>query len=676
MVHDLIKHLVAWIYLHPNWAGLALFLLSAVESIAVIGFLIPGTIVMTAVGIFIGAGLLPYWPMVLWAASGSLFGDALSFTLGYYVKDNLNQIWPFRTRQHWLTKGQLFFQKHGGKSIFFARFIGPIRALAPIIAGAMRMPASKFYIIDSCSAFLWGAVYLLPGILLGEASLELPPDITEHLFRFVFLTLIILIAGAWVARIMILHINEVVKNALSCLWTKMKESPSFIFICHLFRHHELDHPRGQLGTLFVFVFVLITFILLTLAAFTNHPMLVTYNLEIHHYLQSLRMHWLDNLMLATTVLGQKEILAFIFFAVFVWLSYKRCWRAAIFWAGAFLLGVGAAYILKTAIHFHRPNQFFEAIDGFSYPSGHVVLVTILYGGLAYLTANYSSKKYRWLSYTNAILLIAAVACSRAFLGVHWLSDIIGSILLGWLSLLCMAFFYQRHPSQNIQANKLLPAVIVLQVILSWAYLHHYYPRMVEDYQLHPLTKTQTLEANTWWQDGYPAASMIATNRFGVPKELLNIQWAGNANDISQLLTAQGWRSSLEPHNWVLEIQHPENKTPVINLELKTRFFEDKKPKLIFYKPLNILHTFMVLQLWETNITLNPSTMKIFAGKLSVNMDIKKSHTNFSEAALITAFLQSLNDNVIARVTSTQALQPSKTALNDTSVILIRPIEQK
>ena len=111
MIHDLISHLVTWIYHHPNWAGLALFLLSAGESMTLIGSFIPGTIIMTAVGIFIGADLLTYWPMVLWAGSGAIFGDALNFTLGYYLKDNIKHVWPFKTHQHWLTKGQEFCQK-------------------------------------------------------------------------------------------------------------------------------------------------------------------------------------------------------------------------------------------------------------------------------------------------------------------------------------------------------------------------------------------------------------------------------------------------------------------------------------------------------------------------------------------------------------------------------------
>ena len=658
MAHDLVRHLVLWIYQHPNWAGLALFLLSAVESLAVIGFLVPGTIVMTAVGIFIGAGLLSYWPMVVWAATGSLFGDALSFTIGYFFKDNLNNIWPFKTRRHWLIKGQQFFEKHGGKSIFLARFIGPLRALAPIIAGAMRMPATKFYIIDACSAVVWAIVYLLPGVILGEASLELPPDITEHLFRFVFLTLIIVIAGIWITRLSILHVNEVVKNALSCLWTKMKETPSFTFLCYVFRHHRADHPRGQLGTLFVFLLVLIAFIFLVLIASVRHPILVTYNNEIYHFVESLRMQWLDNFMLITTMLGEKKIIGIGFLITLAWLCYRRCWRAAIFWFGAFFLGAGGAYVLKDLLHFHRPNIAFEAIDGFSFPSGHVVLATIFYGGLAYLGASHRLLRFRWIGYSIASVLIAAVACSRAFLGVHWLSDILGSILLGWLCLLLMALFYQRHPSQNIGSEKFLPCLVILQIALSWGYIYTHSAQLKADYFSVPVTRS--IEMTNWWQTG-AAIPMVATNRFGLSKEPLSIQWAGTENDITQILQAQNWTSALEPHNWVLEIQHPEKNTPKINLNLHIHFFEDKKPKLVFYKPMmNNAHTFMVLQLWQTDAILEPTAQVIWVGELSVNTDVKKSPIKLSEDQLSAEFLQSLDNKVMM----------TKIIKNPTSVILI------
>lgn len=664
MVHDLMSHLVNWIYSHPNWAGLALFLLSAGESMTVIGSFIPGTILMTAVGVFIGADLLPYWPMAICAATGAVFGDALNFTLGYFLKDNIAQVWPFRTRKHWLIKGQQFFNKHGGKSIFFARFIGPLRAFAPIIFGAMRVPASKFYAIDSLSAFVWATTYLLPGVLLGEASLELPPDISEHLFRLVFVTLIIVIIAIWGVRLLVLHINEVVKNALSCLWTKIKETPSLSFISHLFRHHKADHPRGQLGTVFVFLIVLSAFLFLTTIVYTQHPLLMSFNNQAHHWVESWRMQWLDNLMLMITLLGEKEIIAVGFTAVLTWLCYQKKWRAAIFWTGIFFLGAGGAYVLKHFVHSHRPNQTFEAVDGFSFPSGHVVIATLFYGGFAYLAAGCESIKSRWTGYVIAIILIAAVMCSRVFLGVHWVSDTLGSVLFAWLCLLFMAFFYQRYPSQHIHALKIAPFILALQILVSCVYAHHNYNKLKREYFSPPAA--QFMQKNIWWKNGYPAASMITTNRVGSPRNALTIQWAGNEEEIINVLQTQGWHSALEQHNWVLEMQHPEEKTTTVNFHLKLRFFENKKPKLIFYKALNTPQDFMVLQLWQTDMRVEPG-IEIFAGALSFNHIIDDKHTSmtFNNDTLTTTFLLNLNHQVATRLVATQP--------NKAPMILIQPV---
>jgi undecaprenyl-diphosphatase len=661
-----------WIYLHPHWAGLVLFLLSAGESMTLIGSFIPGTIVMTAVGIFIGADLLSYWPMVFWAACGTLFGDALNFTLGYFLKDNIRQVWPFKTRQHWLTKGQHFFEVHGGKSIYFARFIGPLRAFAPIIAGAMRMPTGKFYVIDTLSAFTWAIIYLLPGVLLGEASLELAPDITEHLFRFVFLTLIIVIASVWIARLLIFHINEVIKNALSCLWTTIKETPSLSFIGRWFRHYKTDHPRGQLGTLFVFVVVFIAFVTWTVCVYLNSPFITLYNDEMHHFTESLRMQWLDRFMLMTTLLGEKKILAILFCLSCAWMCYQRCWRAAFFLAGAIVLGVISAYTLKAGIHFHRPKIEFDIIDGFSYPSGHVVVSTIFYGGLAYLTASRIRMKYRWIAYLIAIFIISAIACSRACLGVHWISDIVGGALLGWLCLLFMAFFYQRHHGQNIQAKKLLPALLILQALLTWGYFQHFHAKLFENYQLNALHKTTMIEKQTWWQKSDPSIPMMVTNRFGMPKELLNVQWASNQDDINALLLKQGWQSALEKHNWVLEIQHPEESiVPTVHLIFKMRYLDDQKPRLIFYKKIDQNpHAFMVLQLWQTDILVQPQS-PLFVGNLTIKTDDKNVKNDISDTRLMSEFINSVDPVVTIQVLKTQTSLSPKTTLSDVPLILIQ-----
>ncbi len=208
---------------------------------------------------------------------------------------------------------------------------------------------------------------------------------------------------------------------------------------------------------------------------------------------------------------------------------------------------------------------------------------------------------------------------------------------------------------------MLPCIAVLQIILTWGYLYTHHAKLYSDYFSTPTTQTITM--NTWWKKGAPV-SMMATNRFGLSRESLNIQWVGNESEITQILQAQGWKSALEPHNWVLEIQHPEDKIPTVNLHLKMRFVNDQKPKQIFYKALDIPQTYMVLQLWETEVAIESSSNEIFAGELSIHSEMEKFQVKLSNTQLTTAFLHSLENKVML----------SKTMQNHASVILIRDIK--
>jgi len=673
VVHELIRQLVLWIYQHPTWAGFALFLLSAGESMTLIGSFIPGTIVMTAVGIFIGADLLPYWPMALWAGCGALCGDALNFTVGYLLKDNIKHVWPFKKYPHWLHKGQYFFEVHGGKSIYFARFIGPLRAFAPIIAGAMRMSPSKFYIIDTLSAFTWSIVYLLPGVLLGEASLQLSSDITDHLFRYAFITLVIAIVAGWIIQLLVLHINDVVKNALSCLWTKIKETPSLSFIRHWMHHYQTDHPRGQLGTLFVFVVIFSSFIVLTVGVQSSWPSLLLYNNQLHHLTESLRSPALDHAMLLITMMGEKKIVLVMVLLASVWMAYYRCWRAAFFLLGSCFLGVFSAYFLKDWIHFHRPLNEMDDIHGFSYPSGHVMMGMIWYGGLAYLAASHLKVKSRCLFYLGAIIFILLISCSRLLLGVHWMTDVVGSILLGWSCLLLMAFFYQRRITQNIQPIKLLPLLMVIQLIFTWVYYQHAQSHLRSDYRFSPQLDISHIQIDTatWWDNGITDLPSITTNRFGKPKELLNLQWKGCRDNIEALLQSQEWESAIKPHNWVLELENIEEKPPAPHPHFKTRYLEDKPPELIFYKAFDDFpQTFMVLQLWQTHYFLEPEGLPLFVGTLSVKAQSGAVKHHVNSMALVEQFQRSLPSNVESRPLTITALS-SNTSVSGGELILMR-----
>lgn len=157
-----------WIIVNPNWAGLAVMVLSAAESLAVVGLFIPGLIVMGIVGALVAAGILNLVPTLLYAICGAIIGDGISYYLGFVFKDHLPNYWPFRRYPQWLSRGKSFFIHYGTMSIVIGRFVGPVRPFIPVVAGMMHMSPRVFFVANVISAVLWAPIYILPGIGITE----------------------------------------------------------------------------------------------------------------------------------------------------------------------------------------------------------------------------------------------------------------------------------------------------------------------------------------------------------------------------------------------------------------------------------------------------------------------------------------------------------------------------
>lgn len=165
---DAFDQLLEWIRLNPDWAGLVVFAVALTESLAIVGVFVPGVIILFGAGALIGAGVLDFLPMALWAIAGAIIGDGLSYWLGHHF-EYLTERWRwFRLHPEQLDKGVRFFDRYGDISIALGRFFGPIRAIVPLVAGLMRMPPRRFFIANVLSAIVWAPAYLTPGILLGE----------------------------------------------------------------------------------------------------------------------------------------------------------------------------------------------------------------------------------------------------------------------------------------------------------------------------------------------------------------------------------------------------------------------------------------------------------------------------------------------------------------------------
>ena len=114
-----LSSITQWLHLHSNLGGWAAFIISFTESLAIIGFIIPGSVTMTALGIMAGSGLLPIWPIIICAIVGAIAGDGLSYYAGYYFKTKIPRIWPFNKHPNILLKGRYFITTHGKKKHFY-----------------------------------------------------------------------------------------------------------------------------------------------------------------------------------------------------------------------------------------------------------------------------------------------------------------------------------------------------------------------------------------------------------------------------------------------------------------------------------------------------------------------------------------------------------------------------
>jgi len=185
---DLITPLLHWISQNPIWSGWVIFLVAMLESLAIVGLLVPGAMVMIGFGALIANETLSFWPTVSWAIAGAVVGDSLSFLIGHHFTDRVSTLWPFSKHPQRLQQGVIFFQRHGTASVALGRFVGPIRAVIPLIAGMMKMSPRRFLVANLLSAAAWAPLYLLPGIVLGTAF----DQATGATVRLVFFALLLL----------------------------------------------------------------------------------------------------------------------------------------------------------------------------------------------------------------------------------------------------------------------------------------------------------------------------------------------------------------------------------------------------------------------------------------------------------------------------------------------------
>ena len=190
-----------------QYTGLLVFLIAFLETLLLVGFFFPGSMALVAIGGLVATGYLELWPTLFWVFAGAVVGDNLSFWIGVYFKEPLKKSNLYKKHQEAFVKGEIFFHQYGIYSVALGRFIGPIRAVIPAIAGSLGMSGRLFFIVNVCSALVWAPAYILPGFLAG--------DIYEYFKKYIQLeTWSFLLIGicVWIAYLIIKHSQHTKKS--------------------------------------------------------------------------------------------------------------------------------------------------------------------------------------------------------------------------------------------------------------------------------------------------------------------------------------------------------------------------------------------------------------------------------------------------------------------------------
>lgn len=162
-VQDIIHTITLFVKEHEIWAIPIVFFLAFGESLAFISLLIPATVILLGLGALIGESGLFFWPIWLAAALGAFFGDWVSYWVGFHYKEGVKNLWPISRSPQTLVRGHQFFNRWGIWGVFIGRFLGPFRAIVPLVAGICAMPQRYFQIANLTSAMIWAFGILAPG---------------------------------------------------------------------------------------------------------------------------------------------------------------------------------------------------------------------------------------------------------------------------------------------------------------------------------------------------------------------------------------------------------------------------------------------------------------------------------------------------------------------------------
>jgi len=398
------------------------------------------------------------------------------------------------------------------------------------------------------------------------------------------------------------------------------------------RHHYFKRISGPLRIVVAIVIIAaaVFFFVQTLRSVLTDGSVAAADLRMYHTLrmfssEALHAFYSDVTNLASTIFIVPVALAL---AVMFW-THRRRNDARIFVAaiiGAEILSVTLKYIVRR----QRPPEAVHLVGGPSFPSGHTLTATAVYGILAFLLLR--EKPRTWWHIALAVVLVSVIVLvpiSRVYLGVHWLHDVLASLDLGCALLACLTMLVRFHPDgtrrterpEHIRARwigGLAAGVIVYAIVLA---RFRFVP------EARPLL-TPPAPRPAAVLNAFPGGlQRTSEDLVGGAMEPVSFIFVGGADDLQRAFTQAGWTLAETPsvrglatELWDVIRDRPDPHGPAT-----PAYYAAQPQDLTFEKPGtasgSIRHRHHI-RIWRAPICIAPSCTTVWAATCSYDLGIE------------------------------------------------------
>ncbi|HYP55219.1 MAG TPA: bifunctional DedA family/phosphatase PAP2 family protein, partial [Solirubrobacterales bacterium] len=431
VLEDVANALGGWTYL---FAGIFAF----AETGAFVGLVLPGETLLLVAGAVAGQGVIDVYILIAIAWFAAWAGDTTSFVIGRrlgrgFILRHGPRVGVTHER---FEQVEDYFAKHGGKTVFFGRFIGFVRALAPFVAGSSGMPYRTFLPSSILGAGILNSIM----ILLGYAFSRSIDTAAQYAGRGAFLlgTLLFVVVGS-IYLYRRLRVEENRREAVR--WMEGHAATRWLVVLVRRFQPQLRFlwnrvtPGGTFGLEFTSLMAILAvagFVVVGYTAIVSGDSGPTPgDVTAFDVAGELRAGWLVDAAKAVTTLGSLALVLPLAALCGLLLAWRRRWAEL----GVLVAGLGLTYAgvheLKDAVDRPRPEGGLVDVSGSSFPSAHAAYSTFYVWLAVTIVMRLRAGMARGaLVVSVGIAMAALVGLSRVYLDVHYLSDVNAGWALG------------------------------------------------------------------------------------------------------------------------------------------------------------------------------------------------------------------------------------------------------